>query len=170
MVKIVDGEIIREDDPRYKTIGLQSKESVQAGNSQQQAANFADTVLYGPTRNGPRQGGANVFNFSLAPVALAPDPPGQSLFGLPGLDIFGAHLQSTHLLLLVAATLFLGWKGFLMGSAIWVAYKLSSGPDVPDPQGCASRGQPSCKLPGAVHAASWCTGISAGELVWAARQ
>ncbi len=52
----------------------------------------------------------------------------QSFFGLPGLKIFGAHFQSKHLIALSAATLFLGWKGFALGLAVWIFYKLSQKP------------------------------------------
>ena len=69
--------------------------------------------------------GAGAFVFSAKPVVLAPEPPEQSLFGLPGLRVFGAHYQSKHLAALLAATLFLGLKGFLIGNAVWVVYKLS---------------------------------------------
>lgn len=68
-----------------------------------------------------------VFDFSRSPLAIAWEPAGESFFGLPGLDVFGAHMRSVHLLFLTAATLFLGWRGFIMGAAIWVAYKLTSG-------------------------------------------
>ena len=42
---------------------------------------------------------------------------------MPGLKVFGAHFQSKHLVALLAATLFLGWKGFGLGIIVWVAYK-----------------------------------------------
>ena len=69
--------------------------------------------------------GQRAFDFRAPPVALAPEPPEESLFGLPGLSIFGAHLNSKHSVALLAATLFLGLKGFLIGACVWVVYKLS---------------------------------------------
>ena len=56
------------------------------------------------------------------------EPEDQSFFGLPGLKIFGAHFQSKHLIALLAATLFLGWKGLALGVAVWIFYKLSQKP------------------------------------------
>jgi hypothetical protein len=53
------------------------------------------------------------------------------VFGLPGLSIFGAHLSSKHLVALLAATLFLGLKGFLIGICIWIVYKLSQQGEAP---------------------------------------
>lgn len=73
--------------------------------------------------------GAGAFDFSAPPVAMASEPPEQSLFGLPGLRVFGAHYQSKHLAALLAATLFLGLKGFLIGNAVWIFYKLSQNGD-----------------------------------------
>ena len=69
--------------------------------------------------------GQAAFDFSAAPVAIHREPEGQSFFGLPGLKLFGAHFQSKHLIALLAATLFLGWKGFALGSAVWIFYKMS---------------------------------------------
>ena len=68
--------------------------------------------------------GQAAFNFSAAPVAMHREPQEESFFGMPGLKIFGAHFQSKHLVALLAATLFLGWKGFGLGMIVWVAYKL----------------------------------------------
>ena len=68
--------------------------------------------------------GQAAFNFSAAPVAVHREPQEESFFGMPGLKIFGAHFQSKHLVALLAATLFLGWKGFGLGMIVWVAYKL----------------------------------------------
>lgn len=66
----------------------------------------------------PAGQGGSTFNFSAAPVRLHHEPPQQSLFGLPGIDIFGAHFQSRHLAALLGATLFLGIKGFLAGKRL----------------------------------------------------
>lgn len=91
-----------------------------------------------------------VFDFSRSPVAVAWEPAGESFLGLPGLDIFGAHMRSMHLLFLTAATLFLGWRGFLMGAVIWVAYKLTSGtvPEVPPFQFLTHLESKECPDPG----------------------
>lgn len=72
--------------------------------------------------------GQATFDFSAAPVGMHREPQDQSFLGLPGLKIFGAHFQSKHLVALLAATLFLGWKGFLLGLALWVFYKMSQKP------------------------------------------
>lgn len=45
--------------------------------------------------------------------------------GLPGLDIYGAHMRAAHYIAIAAATAFLGLKGFLLGAGIWVCYKMS---------------------------------------------
>lgn len=68
------------------------------------------------------------FDFSAAPLAVHREPEDQSFFGLPGLKIFGAHFQSKHLIALLAATLFLGWKGFVLGLVVWVFYKVLQKP------------------------------------------
>ena len=72
--------------------------------------------------------GQAAFDFSAAPVAVHREPQDQSFFGLPGLKFFGAHFQSKHLIALLAATLFLGWKGFALGLGVWIFYKLSQKP------------------------------------------
>ena len=72
-----------------------------------------------------------MFDFSAAPVAVHRDPEDHSFFGLPGLKIFGALFQAKHLVALLAATLFLGWKGFALGVIVWIFYKLSQKPGAP---------------------------------------
>ena len=83
--------------------------------------------------------GQQAFDFRAPPVALAPEPPEDSLFGLPGLSIFGAHLASKHLVALLAATLFLGLKGLLIGVCVWIVYKLSQQGDAPCLNGILTR-------------------------------
>lgn len=62
------------------------------------------------------------------PLALLrPSPPccrivpddGTGLVGLPSVRLFGALLKSQHLLMLAAATLFMGWRGALLGAVVW---------------------------------------------------
>ena len=72
-----------------------------------------------------------MFDFSAAPVAVHREPEDQSFFGLPGLKFFGALFQSKHLIALLAATLFLGWKGFALGVIVWIFYKMSQKPGMP---------------------------------------
>ena len=76
-------------------------------------------------------GTGQAFDFSAAPLAVHRDPEDHSFFGLPGLKIFGALFQSKHLVALLAATLFLGWKGFALGVIVWIFYKLSQKPGAP---------------------------------------
>ncbi|CAK0783503.1 hypothetical protein CVIRNUC_006702 [Coccomyxa viridis] len=115
--RIVDGEIIREDDvPTAQRLG-----------SPRQSERATMHVPETPHMSQPsRHAGAGqaAFNFSAAPVAMHREPQEESFFGMPGLKIFGAHFQSKHLVALLAATLFLGWKGFGLGMIVWVAYKL----------------------------------------------
>ncbi|CAL8464417.1 g3952 [Coccomyxa elongata] len=112
--RIVDGEIVREDDIR---LGQTSqRQPAQASSAPNPRA---------PQRPQRPLRGTGAFDFSAQPIALQREPPEQSLFGMPGLRIFGAHYQSKHLAALLAATVFLGLKGFLIGNAVWVFYKLS---------------------------------------------
>ena len=63
------------------------------------------------------------FNWNARAIAVAPEPREESFFGWPGLDIFGAHLNSKHAVALGTATMFFGLWGFLTGTGVWVAYK-----------------------------------------------
>jgi hypothetical protein len=61
------------------------------------------------------------FDFRAWPVSFKRSVPGSSI---PGLHIFGAHCHYKHLLALLAVTLYAGLRGFLVGAAAWVMYKL----------------------------------------------
>ncbi|KAK9786075.1 hypothetical protein WJX73_009363 [Symbiochloris irregularis] len=119
MVVIRDGEILQDGDPRLNA----SYQEQRAGPSQP-----------GPSTSSPQgsaDGGRPTFDFSAAPVRLHREPPQQSLFGLPGLDFFGAHFRSRHLAMLFGATVALGFKGFLAGVGVWIIYKLNTGGHAP---------------------------------------
>lgn len=62
------------------------------------------------------QGG--MFDWNAPPVRMVPEPPGQGIAGLPGLAVFGAHMSSAHLVMLLGAGLLLGLKGLLVGGVI----------------------------------------------------
>ena len=68
----------------------------------------------------PAAGGAggSLFDWSAPPLRVVPEQPGQGIAGLPGVALFGAHISSTHLVMLLGAGLMLGLKGLLLGGVI----------------------------------------------------
>ncbi|PRW59609.1 hypothetical protein C2E21_1571 [Chlorella sorokiniana] len=126
MVKIIDGEIIPDDDPRVT--GAAPRRPPAAS----------------PSRPAPaRPGGApaaprpqpSLFDWSAPALRLAPNEDGQGIAGLPDLRIFGALMRSTHAALLAAAVLLFGAKGLLGGALLWYLYASNQQAQQAAPQG-----------------------------------
>lgn len=110
MVRIVDGEIVQDDDPR-----LQRPQQGQRA-----------PAATGPAAAPPQAAtgaAAGLFDFSAPPLRVVPDADGTGLGGLPSLVVFGAVLRPQHLLMVAAAAMFLGWRGLMVGAILceWMA-------------------------------------------------
>lgn len=77
------------------------------------------SLLVSPAGTGP-------FDFSQPAFRLSPDPPGQQLFNLSGLDIYGAHCLARHWALALASSFLLGLKGPVIGAGIWIVWQYMS--------------------------------------------
>eukprot|EP00887_Chlorella_sp_A99_P006360 scaffold3.g6360.t1 len=110
MVRIIDGEVVQDDDPRLRQKATPPPPPA-ASSSRAPPA--------------PAAGGAGVFDWDAPPFRLAPDPPEEAIGGLSGIDLFGAHMRAAHAVAILAAGVFLGLKGLLIGGACWVLYKHS---------------------------------------------
>lgn len=68
---------------------------------------------------------ASPYILDLLICRLSPDSPHEQIAGLPGLDIFGAHMRAAHAIAIAAATAMLGWRGLLLGAGVWAWWKIS---------------------------------------------
>ncbi|KAL4426526.1 hypothetical protein ABPG77_008384 [Micractinium sp. CCAP 211/92] len=109
MVRIVDGEILQDDDPRLAG-GPARRPAAAAGASR---GNIGNTS--GP----PSQLRRSVFDWNAPPLRVVPDTDGTSLGGLPGLRVFGALVPAQQLLMLAGLLLIFGWKGAVAGGLLW---------------------------------------------------
>ena len=128
IIRIVNGEIreIDEEPPRRRIVrnGHESDDSDGSGDDGpgRSAEDVVAQRLFGGT---PSSSAGPTFDFTKPPLAVAWEDRANSLAGLPGLSIFGAHLSSRWLAALAVATAALGLaRGLLAGLAVWVLYKL----------------------------------------------
>lgn len=105
MVRIAaNGDIVQDNEPR------QPPEAARSAASARQASSP------GPS--------SNAFDFSAAPIAMA-EPRADDMLGLPDLLVFQARIKPVHLIAVVAATWYLGWKGALAGLGALYIYTAS---------------------------------------------
>jgi hypothetical protein len=132
MVKIVDGEILQDDDPRLRNVGpragdapTQSARCGRLGSVIDVQKNALHSVLNLcvesrrptlPTAAAPPAAPRTTFDFSAPALRVAPDAAGP--LGLPGLVIYGLHIEAAHLLMLAAAGFFMGLRGVLLAVGI----------------------------------------------------
>ncbi|KAL4458538.1 hypothetical protein ABPG75_013403 [Micractinium tetrahymenae] len=110
MVRIIDGEIVPDDDPRLR------------GGPARRPGGAAGAVAGGSGSSAPAPQSHNrrsVFDWNAPPLRVVPDADGTSLGGLPGLMVFGARVPAQHLLMLAGLLLIFGWKGALAGGLLW---------------------------------------------------
>lgn len=111
MVKIIDGEIVADDDPRVtgRAVGPAGGGATAAPPRQQGGP--------GPAP-GPAAQGGSVFNFSAPVLSMVPGD-GQGIGGIPNFRLFGALVRAEHALALAAAAVFVGIRGVVVGAIIW---------------------------------------------------
>jgi len=116
MVKILNGEILQDDDPR-----LHQQHRRPAG----PPANSSSGGGGGPPRARPPfqgapprpRGAANAGGFSLdaPPLRMQPSAEGGPL---PDFEFFGVRVPGLHLAAVAGAGVFMGWRGALLGTLI----------------------------------------------------
>jgi hypothetical protein len=117
MVKIINGEIVADDDPR-----LQQRQQQQ----QQQApprrpppgphasgAPFARGAPRPPPRAAAAAGGG--FSLDAPPLRMQPAADGGPL---PDFEFFGLRVPGLHLALLAGGAALMGWRGLMLGALI----------------------------------------------------
>ncbi|KAI3435899.1 hypothetical protein D9Q98_001957 [Chlorella vulgaris] len=108
MVRIIDGEIVQDDDPR-----------VTGHAAAPPPARQGPPLAQPPPPTAARRGG---FDFSAPPLRLVPDDSGSNIANLPNLVVFGRTIHPQHVLMLVAACAFFGLKGLVVGGILFYVY------------------------------------------------
>eukprot|EP00191_Tetraselmis_sp_GSL018_P022578 CAMPEP_0177622356 /NCGR_PEP_ID=MMETSP0419_2-20121207/28196_1 /TAXON_ID=582737 /ORGANISM="Tetraselmis sp., Strain GSL018" /LENGTH=192 /DNA_ID=CAMNT_0019122577 /DNA_START=59 /DNA_END=637 /DNA_ORIENTATION=+ len=128
MVRVVDGEIVQDDDPRLQS-GRGNQDNVSTVQSQRnQNASLA------PQR----------FNLSAPAFRILPTTSAGSFMGLPPVEVFGVQVEALHYCLLAATTAFLGIRGFLGGGCLLAIMYMNrqQGPAAATPEGTRVRLRP----------------------------
>ncbi|KAL4859302.1 Microsomal glutathione S-transferase 3 [Chlorella vulgaris] len=102
MVRIIDGEIVQDDDPR-----------VTGQAAAPPPARQGPPLAQPPPPSAARRGG---FDFSAPPLRVVPDDSGSNIANLPNLVVFGRTIHPQHVLMLIAACVFFGVKGLVFTS------------------------------------------------------
>eukprot|EP00873_Tetraselmis_striata_P020674 jgi/Tetstr1/440938/TSEL_029207.t1 len=120
MVRIVNGEVLQDDDPRLR----QHQQQQQSGVTQAPGG-------------APPPVARNMFDWSAPPLALATDPAGSAFLGLPDVVVYGLCIKAMHYCALAVACLALGWRGFFGGGLLLVLmyHSQANAPPPPPPAG-----------------------------------
>ncbi|KAF8072917.1 larB [Scenedesmus sp. PABB004] len=129
MVRIIDGEIVADDDPRVQARAQPQRRPP----AQQPPAQFAAARNGGA---GPAPGGGapvGRLDWSAPPLQLVPSAAGSSM--LPdAVVVYGLRVPTMGLLAVAAAGLFFGWRGVLGGAIFGYLYlTYGAGGGVPAP-------------------------------------
>ncbi|PSC71294.1 chromodomain-helicase-DNA-binding 1 [Micractinium conductrix] len=114
MVRIIDGEIMADDDPRVAAASAGSGGGGAAGPRPAQGGGAA-----------PRPDAARLLDFDAPVLRLAPDD-GTGLAGMPALLLWGMRVPPQHLLLLLGAGLMFGWRGGVFAVLLYMWWRASS--------------------------------------------
>ncbi|PNW88692.1 hypothetical protein CHLRE_01g040550v5 [Chlamydomonas reinhardtii] len=135
MVKIINGEIVADDDPR-----LRQRQVPQPG-PPEAAHGGAGRGAYGTSGPGagpgqqPGPGGAAAaggaggigFNLSAPPLRFVPPPPGSDALGLPDMEVLGVRITPFAILGVVGLGMMLGWRGVLVALVLYYVYLANQG-------------------------------------------
>ncbi|KAG2444935.1 hypothetical protein HXX76_001671 [Chlamydomonas incerta] len=139
MVKIINGEIVADDDPR-----LRQRHASQSGPPEpaQGGGRGAGPGAYGhggpaagpgaqPGPGGPAAAGGGAggigFNLSAPPLRFVPAPPGSDALGLPDMEVFGVRITPFAILGVVGLGMMLGWRGVLVALVLYYVYLANQG-------------------------------------------
>eukprot|EP00898_Chlorokybus_atmophyticus_P005260 jgi/Chlat1/5735/Chrsp38S05567 len=124
MVRIINGEIVPDDDPR--AIAARSRTQATASTSYatplaSSSTNTRTTTAGGqaPQAPQPQTGISGAFDWNAPPLKLVHQPPGTALLNLPDAAIFGLQVPAKYYCAVIAAVVFLGWRGLLAIPFIW---------------------------------------------------
>ncbi|WIA29119.1 hypothetical protein OEZ86_011630 [Tetradesmus obliquus] len=110
MVRIIDGEIVQDDDPR-----LQARQRPSASRPlpvEQQHAGFTQFSARGPPPASQQAAPVGGFDWSAPPFKAIPNEFGSML---PDVEIYGLKVPGVGLVAVAALGMFFGWRGLLGG-------------------------------------------------------
>lgn len=113
MVKILNGEIVQDNDPRLS-----------ATKRQPSNASFSQASTSSGPAPRPELANRSAFDFTTPPIQLTNVSP-ESFMGMPDVLVFGAPVKMLHLCALAAATVFAGWRAALAGGLLLYIYTAS---------------------------------------------
>ncbi|KAG2448504.1 hypothetical protein HYH02_006395 [Chlamydomonas schloesseri] len=139
MVKIINGEIVADDDPRLRQRqasqpgppesaprGGRGEGSGPYGQGGQAARPGAQVDAAGGAAAAARAGGIG-FNLSAPPLQFVPPQPGSDTLGLPDVEVFGVRITPFAILGVVGLGMMLGWRGVLVALVLYYVYLANQG-------------------------------------------
>lgn len=127
MVKIIDGEIVADDDPRVLQRTGQATQPTRQGYAQG-ATPAGSSHATNDVRAGAGHPVANAgFNLNAPPFRVLDDPVEQrGVGGLPSVEIFGFKVTSTMYIAMAGAFYMFGWKGLLAAGVLSYIYQANN--------------------------------------------
>ncbi|GFR39672.1 hypothetical protein Agub_g143 [Astrephomene gubernaculifera] len=145
MVKIINGEIVADDDPRLKQQHQSASGPAAAGAYSSTGYGFNAPGASGGRMGGgppaaaagPGRGGAagSAFDLNAPPFRTLPPAPGvQPFLGLPDAEVFGLRVTPQAGMAGLALFIFAGWRMALVAAVLYVVYLMNQGVQGQPPQ------------------------------------